>query len=107
MRQAIPKRFQRFHDLSGTFDCAPGTVEGRQEPIARRVDFRAPIPCQIAADRRMMHVQEIGEAQIALRHRHLGRAGNVGEHQGRNPTFGYYRGGAAGQEGLDVVNEFI
>jgi hypothetical protein len=101
------ERAQGLHNRYGAFDGASRAVKCREKPIPRRVDFLAAMSRQLGADCGMMYFQKVRKAQIALGDSYLRRPDNVCEHQGRYPTFGYRRGGAARQEALNVVHEFI
>src|SRR5437867_8484777 len=73
-------------DRAGALDGAAGSVEVREEPIARGVDFDASVDRELPARIPVVTREEVAPGAVARLGDVLGRAHEVNEQDGREET---------------------
>ena len=89
----------------GTADCAGRPVERGEEAVAGRAHLAAAEAAELAADRRVVLLQQVAPAAVAELGGVLGRVDDVGEEDGGQHTVGRRMGPYAGQELLDLIED--
>ena len=77
------ERRQRVADRGGGLDGAGRPVERGEESVAGRVELPALEPRELAADDRVMPLEELAPGRVAESRRQLGRADDVREEDRR------------------------
>ena len=90
---------------AGARDCAGRPVERGQEAVAGGVQLSPPKPVELAADERVVLLEQLPPATVAEIGSELGRADDVREEHGGEDTVERRMGPDTGQELLDLVEE--
>ena len=84
---ALEETLHRLGDRHGASDGTGRSIEGRKEPIARRIHLAAPVPSQQSPDPLMVGDQELSPRPIAQLGSPLRRANDICEHHsGEHPV---------------------
>ena len=86
-------------------DRACWTIEGREEPVADSVTFLSAEVAELTSDDRVVASQQVAPGAIADPRGVVGRADDVGEHDGREHAFRDGRSFFPGDEPLDLVDD--
>src|SRR5438445_52422 len=81
------------------------TVEARQKPVARAIDFDATEDRKLALDLTVMPNQQVAPTPVTYLREKLGRADDVGRDEGRQEAIGGERCGRPRYELLDRANK--
>ena len=92
---------------AGATDGSGRAVEGREKPVARRVDLAASEPAELPADDMVMAIQKVPSAAIPESRGPLGRAHDVGEEHGGKDAVWLWAVPDACQELLDLVDDGV
>ena len=103
----MPSEVDVLADRTGAADGASGPVEGRQEPVAERLDLAPAERGQLATHERIVVLKQRAPTLVAELRGALGRAGDVGEQHSRQHAVGLRSTSGAGQELLDLVKHGI
>ena len=102
-----PERPERVPDLDGTADRAGRPVERGQEPVPGGVELLAREASELAANRRVVLVEEGSPARVPEILHPLGRADEIGEEDGGQHAVGSAHGTRPGEELLDLVEDLV
>src|SRR5262249_23214062 len=91
----------------GAADGPGGSVEGRQQAIAGRVDMTAPVPFDLPAREAVVLGEEFGPAGVAELSQPPGRPDDVGEQDGGEDAVGAWPVPLAGEERFDLVGDRV
>ena len=86
---------------------ARGAVERREEAVTGGVDLAAAVALELAADDRVVAVEQVAPGAVAERDCAVGRPDDVGEDDGREHAVGLGSWTDAGEELLDLVGQPI
>src|SRR5262245_60042022 len=101
------KLVYRVANGAGAADRARGTVEDREESVARYVDLPAAEAIELLARHAEIAVQELAPAPITDRHRPLGGAHNVREQHGDELAIRLGAGSGTRDELLDLPDQHV
>lgn len=102
-----PQRPNRGDQRQRAMDGASRPVEGGKKSIAERLDLGAPEARQLAAEYRMMGVEQLAPTLVADGLRALGRIDNVGEENRRQGALAANRGLHTGEKFGDLVGDLF
>src|SRR5207253_7966448 len=92
-------------DRKGGAHRPRGTVEAREEPVARRIDLASAEPLQLATDSIVVRFDQFTPAAVAQRTRAFRRADDVGEQDSRQDPVLVVHVSCTGEELLDHVEQ--
>src|SRR2546423_14438429 len=98
-----PERTGGIAGRTGTLEGRGGSVEGGAEAVAGRLDLAASEACELAADGRVVTVEQITPAAVAEFARSFRGADDVREEYGREHTICRVTTAHTGNELLDLV----
>ena len=100
-------RAEGFVDRLCASDRAGGTVEGREEPVTRRLDLSSFEPVERSTDELVVLGEELSPSGVPDLGRAVGRADDVGEEHGREHAVMSRSRAGSRDEVLDLAQQGI